>query len=107
MTTKLKVLVVLFMHCCLQTFASELAVDLHKTCTNEQLSQHKNIKGRSLEASDFNQYCSCETDFVMEKATKEQLSQIPKKQGANENWLKQLKSKARKTCLEQKKQTNT
>ena len=107
MTTKLKVLVVLFMHCCLQTFASELAVDLHKTCTNEQLSQHKNIKGRSLEASDFNQYCSCETDFVMEKATKEQLSQIPKKQGANENWLKQLKSKARKTCLEQKKQINT
>jgi len=107
MTISLKVLVFFFMHCFLQAFSSELSVDLHKTCTNEQLSQHKNIKGRSLQASDFNQYCSCETDFVMEKATKEQLSQIPKKQSTNENWLNQLKSKARKTCLEQKKQINT
>ena len=107
MTISLKVLVFLFMHCCLQAFASELSDELHKACTNEQLSQHKNIKGRSLQASDFNQYCSCETDFVLEKATKEQLSQIPKKQSANENWLNQLKSKARKTCLEQKKQINT
>ena len=107
MTISLKVLVFLFMHCCLQAFASELSDELHKACTNEQLSQHKNIKGRSLQASDFNQYCSCETDFVLEKATKEQLSQIPKKQSANENWLNQLKSKARKTCLEQKEQINT
>jgi hypothetical protein len=107
MTISLKVLVFLYMSCWLQAFASELSVDLHKACTNAQLSQHKNIKGRSLQASDFNQYCSCETDFVMENATKEQLSQIPKKQSANENWLNQLKSKARKTCLEQKKQINT
>ena len=107
MTIQIKVLVFLLSFCCLQTFASELSVDLHKACTNEQLNQHKNIKGRSLEASDFNQYCRCETEFVLEKATKEQLSQIFKKQGTNEDLLKQLRSKAHKTCLEQKKQTNT
>lgn len=107
MTIQFKILVFLLMNFYLQTFAGELSVDLHKACTNEQLSQHKDIKGHSLGASDFNVYCSCETDFVMEKVTKEQLSQISKKQSKNSNWFKQLKSNALKNCIEQKQQTTT
>jgi hypothetical protein len=107
MTIQFKILVFLFMNFCFQTFAGELSVDLHKACTSEQLSQHKDIKGHSLGVSDFNEYCSCETDFLIEKATKEQLSQISKKQNKNSNWFKQLKTNALKSCIEPKQQTTT
>jgi 2,4-dienoyl-CoA reductase-like NADH-dependent reductase (Old Yellow Enzyme family) len=43
----------------------------------------------------------------MEKATKEQLTQIGKKHSANPSWLKKLKSQAPKICIEQKKPTTT
>ena len=47
---------------CLQTFAGELSMDIQKACVYEQLSEHKAIKGRPLEESDFNEYCKCEAD---------------------------------------------
>jgi hypothetical protein len=92
---------------CSQLSADELSVDLQRACVKEQLSEHKGIKGHPLEASDFNEYCKCETIFVREKATKEQLTQIEKTQSGNPNWLKKLKSQASKICIEQKKPTST
>jgi hypothetical protein len=92
---------------CLQTYAEELSTDLQKACANEQLSQHKGIKGRALEASDFNEYCKCEADYILKKATKEQLNLISKDQTVKPKWLQQFKSNALKSCIEQEKKTTT
>jgi len=102
-----KLLVLLSVLFCLQTFAIELSVDLQKACAKEQHRAHKGIKGHSLESSDFKDYCSCETDFVVGKATQDQLSQFSKNQNANPTWLKQLKSKAQSSCLELKNKATT
>ena len=79
---------------CLQTFAGELSMDIQKACVYEQLSEHKGIKGRPLEESDFNEYCKCEADYILKKATKEQLNQISKDQSKKPKWLQKLKSSA-------------
>jgi hypothetical protein len=84
---------------CLQTYADELSAGLQKACVNEQLSQHKGIKSHGIETSHFNEYCKCETDYIIKRATKEQLSQISKKQTIKPNWLPQLKSNALKSCI--------
>ena len=102
-----KVIVLPFMLFCLQTFAVELSMDLQKACANEQLSQHKGVKGRALEANDFNEYCKCETDFILKKATKEQLNLISKDQTIKPKWLQQIKSNALKSCIEQEKKITT
>jgi hypothetical protein len=102
-----KLLVLPFMLFCLQTFGEELSIDLQKACAAEQLGQHKGIKGRALEASDFNEYCKCEADYILKKATKEQLNLISKDQTVKPKWLQQYKSNALKSCIEQEKKTTT
>jgi len=97
----------LLMLFCSRLSADELSIDLQRTCIKEKLGEHRGKKGHPSEASDFNEYCKCETDFVMEKATKEQLTQLEKKHSANPNWLKKLKSQAPKICIEQKTPTTT
>ena len=91
----------------LPAFADELTKDLHKACVSEQLKDHKGIKGLSLEASAFTEYCMCESNFIIGKATKEQLSEISQKPNTRPKWLKQIKSKAFKSCIEEKQQTIT
>jgi len=90
-----------------QTFANEVSTDLQNTCIKEQLDDHKGIKGHPLEASDFNEYCKCEADYIIGKATKSQLLKLSQKQDSNASWLERLKAKAPKICLEQKRQTTT
>lgn len=96
-----------FLLFCMQTYADELSTDLQKVCVKEQLSQHKGTKGHAIEASYFNEYCKCETDYIVNKATNEQLSQIYKKQTIKPNWLTKLKSTAFKSCMAQDKQITT
>ena len=86
---------------CLQSFANDLSTDLQKACINDQLSGHKGIKGHSSEASDFNEYCKCEADYILKKVTKEQLNQISNEQTIKPKWLQKLKSNALKRCIEQ------
>ncbi|WP_333846069.1 hypothetical protein [Limnohabitans sp.] len=95
-----KLLVLSFMLICMQTFANELSLDLQKTCTNEQLTAHKSVKGNSFQADDFRGYCKCEAGFILEKATPDQLDQFNKNKNSTPNWLKQLKSKALNICVE-------
>lgn len=102
-----KLLAVTLILFCLQSFANELSTDLQKACVNEQLNLHKGVKGHAIEASNFNEYCKCETDHVVKRATKEQLNQISKKQAIKPNWLTQLKSNALKSCTAQEKQITT
>jgi hypothetical protein len=92
---------------CLQTHADETSADLQKACINEQVGLHKGIKGHVIEASNFNEYCKCETDYIVSRATKEQLNQILKKPITKQNWLTQFKSNALKSCTAQEKQITT
>jgi hypothetical protein len=98
---------IFLMFFCFQSYAYELSIDLQKACVNEQSSLHKGIKGHVIEASNFNEYCKCETDYIMNRATKEQLNQILKKQATKPNWLTQFKSNALKSCTAQDKQITT
>ena len=76
----------------LPAFANELTKDLQKACVSEQLRDHKGVSGHSLEASSFTEYCKCESNFIIGKATKEQLSEISQKPNTSPKWLKQIKS---------------
>ena len=95
-----KLLALFFILMSTQIFANELSLDFQKTCANEQLSAHKTIKGHSFQADDFRGYCKCEAEFILEKATQNQLDQFSKNKNINPNWLKQLKSKAPNVCVE-------
>ena len=107
MNSIIKVIALTFMLFCLQTHADELSTDLQKACVNEQLSLHNGIKGYSIQANNFSKYCKCETDYIISRATKEQLNQISKKQAIKPNWLPQFKSNALKSCTAQDKQITT
>lgn len=98
-----KLIALPFMAFCLQTFAGELSTDLQKACVYEQLSEHKGIKGHPLEESEFLEYCKCEADYVLKKATKDQLNQISKDQTIKPKWLQKFKLNAFKSCMEQEK----
>jgi hypothetical protein len=100
-----KLIALPFLLLCLNTFAVELSADLQKACIKEQLGAHKGLKGHPLVARDFTDYCKCEADSIMEKATKEQLNEISEKPNTNPNWLKQLKSSALKSCIQQPSQS--
>ena len=107
MNSTRKLIVFSLMLFCLQSYADELSTSLQKACINEQLSLHKGIKGLTIEASNFNEYCRCETEYIVNNATKEQLNQISKQQTIKPNWLLRFKTKALKSCLAQEKQMTT
>jgi hypothetical protein len=92
---------------CLQSHADETSADLQKACVNEQVGLHKGIKGHEIEASNFEDYCKCETNHILSRATKEQLNQISKKPTTKPKWLTQFKSNALKSCIAQEKQITT
>lgn len=97
-----------FLFCFSSTsFADDLSSSLQKTCTAEQVRQHKNIKDQKLESTAFQSYCKCESEFVIENATNEQIDQIPSLKNKYPSWLKRLKSDAFKSCVEQQHQTTT
>jgi hypothetical protein len=103
LSKKIFILTFIFFH--LHAFGNELSVNLQKTCISEQLSEHKTIKGHSFQAGAFIDYCKYETDFILEKASQKQLSEISKKQSTYPIWLKQLKSEALNRYVEQKPKT--
>lgn len=107
MSLSKKTAIVSFTLVCLNAVAGDLSTDLHKACVNEQLGAHKGIKDHPVEAKDFTEYCECETDLIMKKATKEQLNDITGKPRTNPNWLNRLKASALKTCLQQNGQLTT
>jgi hypothetical protein len=95
-----KLLALSFMLVSTQIPANEISLELQKTCVNEQLSAHKTIKGHSFKADDFKSYCKCEAEYILEKATQNQLDQFNKNKITHPNWMKQLKSKAPSFCVD-------
>ena len=102
-----KVICLFFTLLCMQAYADELSTDLQKACVKEKLSQHKGTNGHAIEASYFNEYCKCETDYIVTRVTNEQLNKIYKEQTIKPNWLTRLKSNALKSCMAQGKQITT
>ena len=107
MTFTKNLLALTFMLFCLHSHADETSADLQKACVNEQVGLHKGIKGHSIEASNFEEYCKCETNYIVSRATKEQLNQISKKSNTKPKWLAQFKSNALKSCTAKEKQITT
>jgi hypothetical protein len=107
MTSPKNLFVLTFMLFCMQSHADETLADLQKACVNEQVGLHKGIKGHAVEASNFEDYCKCETNHIVSRATKEQLNQISKKPTTKPKWLTQFKSNALKSCIAQEKQITT
>ncbi len=107
MTSPKNLLVLTFMLFCLQSHADETSDDLQKAFVNKQVGLHKGIKGHPIEASNFEDYCKCETNYIVSRVTQEQLNQISKKPTTKPKWLTQLKSNALKSCTSQEKQITT
>lgn len=98
---------VLLVFICFQSFGAEVSETLQKACTVQQLKEHKGIKGHSFTDQDFDGYCKCETDYVLENASEAQLGLINKKLNDNPQWLKHLKAKALSNCVKQEPKKTT
>lgn len=81
------------------SFAQATTGDYQKTCIQEQLADHKGIKGGSPSAADFKPYCSCLSDYVAKNATNQQLNELAMDPKAKPEWLKTVEDKAMKNCL--------
>jgi hypothetical protein len=82
------------------TQASLSTDPIAKGCIDQQLRNHQQVKNRSLEASDFNTYCTCVARVVRNLASDQQLSQLnslvnqPKPE-----WLRVIERSAQKQCM--------
>ena len=71
-----------------------------KNCINQQLRNHQNIKNKSLEASDFSNYCTCVARVVRNLANDQQLSELNSLTNqAKPEWLKVIERNAQKQCM--------
>ena len=73
---------------------------LIKNCISDQLRNHQNIKSKPLDASDFNQYCSCVARVVRNSISDQQLNELNQNsQKAKPDWLKRSERDAQKQCI--------
>ena len=82
------------------SLASVSGDPIAKNCINQQLRNHQQLKNKSLEASDFNTYCTCVARVVRNLASDQQLSQLNSL--ANQpkpEWLKGIERNAQKQCM--------
>lgn len=82
------------------TFANPNGDPLAKSCIDQQLRNHQNVKNRSLDASDFSNYCTCFARVVRNLASDQQLSQLQASpHQAKPEWLKGIERSAQKQCM--------
>jgi len=79
--------------------AQAISGDFIKSCTQEQLAEHKNIKKKSFTEEDFRPYCSCLADYISKNASSKQVNELVMNPKAKPEWLKAIESKAIKSCL--------
>jgi hypothetical protein len=71
-----------------------------QNCINQQLRNHQNLKNKSLEAGDFNNYCSCVARVVRNLANDQQLSELNSLTNQTKpEWLKVIERNAQKQCM--------
>ena len=82
------------------SLASVSGDPIAKNCINQQLRNHQNVKNKSLEASDFNNYCTCVARVVRNLANDQQLSELNAMTNqAKPEWLKAIERNAQKQCM--------
>ncbi len=80
-------------------FATQGNDFLVKSCINDQLRNHQNLT-RSLEASDFTQYCSCVARVVRNGISDQQLNELSQNTPKTKpDWLKRSERNAQKQCM--------
>lgn len=71
-----------------------------KNCIAQQLRNHQNVKNKSLEANDFNNYCTCVARVVRNLANDQQLSELNALTNQTKpEWLKAIERNAQKQCM--------
>jgi hypothetical protein len=98
----LKLIPLLLLLTGMRVLAEELTLELHRSCVNANVKNHSTDKNHPLEADAFNDYCTCETDYVVQNASKEQLNLWATNPSKNPQWLRSLRLKAFKSCLDHK-----
>ena len=82
------------------TLATLSSDPIAKNCVNQQLRNHQNVKNKSLDASDFNTYCTCVARVVRNLANDQQLSELNSLTNqAKPEWLKVIERNAQKQCM--------
>ena len=82
------------------TIATVSSDPIAKNCIAQQLRNHQNVKNKSLEASDFNNYCTCVARVVRNLANDQQLSELNTLTNqAKPEWLKAIERNAQKQCM--------
>jgi hypothetical protein len=81
-------------------FATQKNDPLIKNCISNQLRNHQNIKSKPLDASDFNQYCSCVARVVRNGINDQQLNELNQNaHKAKPDWLNRSERDAQKQCM--------
>ncbi len=82
------------------SLASVSGDPIAKNCIAQQLRNHQNVKNKSLEANDFNNYCTCVARVVRNLANDQQLSELNTLTNqAKPEWLKAIERNAQKQCM--------
>jgi hypothetical protein len=87
--------------------AEDITTRLQKSCIQEQLNEHKEVKTNPIRAEDFKPYCKCESNFITKNATETQLNELKAQPKTKSQWLGELQQKAFKSCLGSESKTNT
>jgi len=79
--------------------AQAISGDFQKNCVQEQLSEHKDIKKKSLTEDDFKPYCKCLAEYVSKNSSNREVNELLMNPKAKPEWLKAIELKAMKSCL--------
>ena len=103
---KSKLLIIcLFLSLAGQTQAQAISSDFQKSCAQEQVLDHKDIKKKTLTEEDFKPYCSCLAEYISKSANQKQINELALNPKAKPEWLKAIELKAMKACIAEPKMT--
>ena len=101
---KSKLLIIcLFLSLTGQTQAQAISSDFQKSCVQEQVLEHKDIKKKTLTEEDFKPYCSCLAEYISQSANNRQINELVLDPKVKPEWLKAAELKAMKACIAEPK----
>jgi len=97
---KSKLLIIcLFLSLAGQIQAQAISSDFQKSCVQEQVLEHKDIKKKTLTEEDFKPYCSCLAEYISKSANNRQINELVMDPKVKPEWLKAAELKAMKACI--------
>jgi len=85
--------------------AQAISADFQKSCAQEQVQEHRDIKKKTLTEEDFKPYCSCLAEYISKSANQKQINELALNPKAKPEWLKAIELKAIKACIAEPKMT--